>query len=319
MDMYPSSKVLPYKSIGEAAHEELEYIKGRASGKIRSLRTPWKKYNLAGMGGLEWGSIHTIAGMSGSGKTAILGELETGLFELNPDEPFFVLSFNFEMLSRRLVGRKISKRLSKTVKELYSGDMTPGAKNITEMEIGFAEGYVNELLSKYRIYYVDMPGNIVQIRETILDFYQRFCADSGAGLVITLDHSILIKKLGAQSALEVLYDLGDTLNEMKKRIKCISIVLSQLNRDIEKIDRIKNPALHFPQKSDVFGADALYQYSDVFMITHNPEYLGISKYGPEGVDSEGKIFWHFKKLRDGLPFVGVMANALKYNKIMEVE
>ena len=79
-----SSKILPYLSLEEAARKELRYIKGRMTNEIKSIKTPWKKFNKAGMNGLEWGSIVTIAGMSGSGKTAILNELETGLFELNP-------------------------------------------------------------------------------------------------------------------------------------------------------------------------------------------------------------------------------------------
>ena len=106
-----SSKVLPMLSLEEAAHKELRYIKGRMDNQIKSLKTPWKKFDKAGMNGIEWGSIITIAGMSGSGKTAILNELESGLFTLNPQENFAVLSFNFEMMARRLVGRKISKKL----------------------------------------------------------------------------------------------------------------------------------------------------------------------------------------------------------------
>lgn len=60
-----SSKVLPSIPIRDAARDELRYIRGRLSGEIKSLQTPWKKFNKACMNGIEWGSIITIAGMSG--------------------------------------------------------------------------------------------------------------------------------------------------------------------------------------------------------------------------------------------------------------
>jgi len=59
------SKVLPFITIKDAAREELRYMRGRMEGNIKSLKTPWKKFDQASMNGIEWGSIITIAGMSG--------------------------------------------------------------------------------------------------------------------------------------------------------------------------------------------------------------------------------------------------------------
>jgi len=59
------SKTLPLKHIKTAANEALHYIKGRKDGNIKSLATPWEKYNQVCMGGIEWQTIHTIAGISG--------------------------------------------------------------------------------------------------------------------------------------------------------------------------------------------------------------------------------------------------------------
>ena len=71
-----SDKKLPFITLEDAARQELRYIRGRMDGKIKSLLTPWNKFNIASMNGIEWGSITTVAGMSGSGKTAILNELD---------------------------------------------------------------------------------------------------------------------------------------------------------------------------------------------------------------------------------------------------
>ena len=110
------SKILKIKHIAESAEESVKYIDDRRKGLIKSLKTPWKKYNNAACGGLEWNTVHTIAGLSGSGKTAMLNQLETELFQLNPEEKFDVLNFSFEMLSRNQVIRKLSKANFKTVK-----------------------------------------------------------------------------------------------------------------------------------------------------------------------------------------------------------
>lgn len=312
-------------SIADAGKQEINYIKGRREGKIKSLRTPWYKMNKATMDGIEWGSIMTIAGMSGSGKTAILNTLETGLFEKNKTEEFGVLSFNFEMSAKRLIGRKISKKLQKSVKELYSADLerTEELKRqgkshgdlLTQRDIEAAEAYITKDLSKYDITYVDQSGTVEQIVLTIKKMFQRedFVANKDKGLLVTLDHSILVRGEGTVN--DVLYKLAAAFNDLKKKHKVAFIIVSQLNRDIEKPERKQNSGLHYPQKSDVFGADALYMYSDVFLITHRPEMLNLTSYGPNNLPVKDKIYWHFIKTRDGEPFVTRMVNGLRTNTI----
>jgi hypothetical protein len=84
------------------------------------------------------------------------------------------------------------------------------------------------------------------------------------------------------------------------------------------VDRIQNPDLHYPMKTDMFGADALYQYSDLVLISHRPEMLGIQKYGPSGLPTRDLIYWHYLKVRDGEPIIAQMQNNLKHNQVLEV-
>lgn len=318
MEEQLSKRVLPFIPIKDAARQELRYIRGRMSGEIKSLKTPWEKFNKASMNGIEWGSIITIAGMSGSGKTAILNELETGLFDFNPNENFAVLSFNFEMIARRLVGRKISKGLQKTVKQMYSADLDNQRANLTPEEYRKAEEYTKSIVDK-PVWYVDIPGTVQEIKNTIEHFGIQMEENLDKGILVTLDHSILVKKFGEQNQLETLYQLAAMFNEMKKKIKSSYIIVSQLNRGIEATERIQNKNLHYPQKSDVFGADALYQYSDVFMITHRPEMLNLKAYGPQDLPTQGIIYWHYLKTRDGDPFVAKMRNLLHVNQVKDFD
>ncbi len=313
-----SSKLLPFIPIKDAARAELRYIRQRMDGTAKSLLTPWKKFNKASMNGIEWGSIITIAGMSGSGKTAILNELETGLFELNKDQDFAVLSFNFEMMARKLVGRKISKNLNISVKQMYNADLEEPNKNITAEQYKKAEEYAMSIKDT-PVWYVDLPGNVEQIGDTIEHFGMHMEENKYRGILVTLDHSILVKKFGEKNQLETLYELGSKFNELKKRIKSSFIVVSQLNRAIESTERIQNKNLHYPQKSDVFGADSLYQYSDVFMITHRPEMLNLQAYGPQDLPTRDIIYWHYIKCRDGNPFIAKMKNLLKYNRVVDYD
>ena len=311
-------RVLPFITIEKAARQELNYIKGRMDGNFKSLLTPWRKFNQASMNGIEWGSIITVAGMSGSGKTAILNELETGLFEMNPKEKFAVLSFNFEMMARRLVGRKISKSLNITVKQMYNADLEETSRNISQEQYQKAVEYARSIRDN-PVWYVDMPGTVNEIGDTIEHFAMNMPENLDRGILVTLDHSILVKKHGEQKTLDVLYQLAAKFNELKKKIKSSYVIVSQLNRAIESVERIQNKNLHYPQKSDVFGADALYQYSDIFMITHRPDILKLRTYGPEEEPVDGLIYWHYLKTRDGDPFVAKMKNLLKYNRVIDFD
>jgi len=313
--MDQKSSRLVHKPFHKAAKEELSYMLDRMSGKRKSLKTCWKKFNQVSMNGIEWGSIITIAGMSGSGKTAILNEMETSLFKQNPDEKFAVLSFNFEMLARRLVGRKISAKLNKSVKQLYSADLEEKDKNLTKEDLELAKEYI-ESIKNLPIYYVDMPGTPVQIREAIYRIND-LPEVRDKKLLITLDHSILVKKTPGKDQMETLYDLSFEANQIKKNIDSSFIFLSQLNRSIESTERRQNSDLHYPTKADIFGADALYQYSDVVLVPHRPEMLGIREYGPNKLSTEGFIYWHYLKVRDGDPVIAKMVNDLKHNRVLE--
>jgi replicative DNA helicase len=278
---------LPVKHIVEPARESLKYINGRRLGLITSLQTPWEKYNKVSMKGIEWQSIHTIAGMSGSGKTAILNMLETNLITLNPQEEFNILSFNFEMLAKNLITRKLSTEMELTVQELYSASDT-----IITDELYEKARLIGKELATKNIYYVDIPGTVQQIITTIENFIK---GQPNKGLVVLLDHTILVKGERGEMERVVLVDLMTAFNELKKKYKICFVILSQLNRDIERADRFTEPSLHYPKKSDIFGGDSVYQFSDVVMVTVNPEQMGYRAYGPKSLPVKGLLYWHYLK------------------------
>ena len=313
MEQVLNKHKLYYKHISKASAEIESYISDRRYGKVKSLKTRWHKFNNLAMGGIEPNVIYTIAGISGSGKSSFANSLETDLFELNPDIDFVVLSFNFEMISSRQVGRKLSSRLNKTTRELYSGD--PSAR-LSSTDLQLIKEEVKKI-NNYDIYYVDMPGNVEEIDNTINDFRRTKAKDKW--LVIMLDHALLTRGQMGDSERKVLSDLQKMFMQQKKVGITTIIQLSQMNRDIEDNTRITNPALHFPMRKDIFGGDSLFQASDYVIVIHRPEILGIQQhnYGKKGLPTKNKVYLHFLKNRDGEVKVLQFENNLKYNRIEE--
>jgi len=323
MEEKSSERSLTFSHIRNAGKEILDYIDQRRKGLATSLKTRWEKFNRATMGGLDWNVIMTIAGMSGSGKSSIANDLETSLFDCNPDENFSVLSFNFEMLAMKQVGRKLSHKLYKTVGELYSSN-----EDLNDDMYERAENVVNSISNKYSIYYVDIPGTVEEMYNTVKVFHdmrKEKTQDDEYGTIVMIDHTLLTRHRAGDSERESLVKLYRMMMLLKKELKCTFIVISQLNREIEKSERLTNPMQQYPMKKDIFGSDSVFHGSDYVLITHKPYMLNMQTYGPHHLpvvnpdkDSQAMIYWHILKNRDGESGVVMqMTDMLKYNRVDE--
>lgn len=303
-----SFNTLPFKSISEVADESLEYIRKRKDKTIVPLKTRWNKFNKVCCGGIEPNMIITIAGSSGSGKSAFANTLETDLIDLNPDQEIVILSFSYEMLSYRQVGRKLSNKLRKTTAELYSS-----VQSLSNTEFNKIEE-VADKIKKYPIYYIDTPSTVENMEKTIDYFHENIA--KGKWLIVILDHALLVEGQG-ESERGTIVDLQKMFIRKKKLSNTSIIQISQMNRNIEQPDRINNPSMHYPMRSDLAASDAIFQASDYVTALSRPELLNITAYGIDRLPVKDKVYLHFLKVRDGEPFILEFENELKYGNLVE--
>ena len=305
-----SSKTLSFRHISTATNEAVEYIRKRKNHEIQSLRTRWNKFNKSCMGGIEPNTIYTIVGISGSGKSSFVNTLETDLIDLNSNQDVIVLNFSFEMLSSRQVGRKISSKLRQTTAELYSAN-----NELTDDLLDRVE-QTSQQIKSYPIYYVDTPGTVEDIASTINYFYETKAKDKK--FVIILDHTLLVEGQNRESALQVISELQKLFIKVKKLPNTTIIQLSQMNRNIENPERINNPSMHYPMRSDISSADTIFHASDYVICIHRPELLNIQQYGPNRLLVKDKVYLHILKNRDaGECAILEFDNDLKYNNLIE--
>ena len=301
------SKVRP---ISVVAQEAINYIEGRRDHNIVSLRTRWAKLNKQCMGGIEPNTIYTFAGISGTGKSSLCNTITTDIIDLNPEIDIVVLNFSLEMVGFRQIGRTLSNKLRKTTSTLYSSETDLDDETFRKVIT------VSNQLKAYPIYFVDDPGTPMQIEQIINDFYNKYIKGTGKHFVITYDHTLLTKQVG--SVIETTSELEKVFIRAKKLPLTSIIQIAQMNREIEKPERIDNPLAHYPIRSDLSSSDAMFQASDYVFVLHRPEILNIVEYGPNRLPTANKVYIHLLKNRDaGKPCILEFENDLQYNNLIE--
>lgn len=298
------------RPISVVAQEAINYIAGRRDHNIVSLKTRWGKLNRQCMGGIEPNTIYTFAGISGTGKSSLCNTITTDIIDLNPDVEIVVLNFSLEMVGFRQVGRTLSSKLRKTTSTLYSSETDLDDETFRKVIA------VSNKLKEYPIYFVDDPGTPMQIEQTINSFYEKYIKGTGKHFVITFDHTLLTKQIG--SVIETTSELEKVFIRAKKLPLTSIIQIAQMNREIEKPERINNPSAHYPMRSDLSSSDAMFQASDYVFVLHRPEILNIAEYGPNRLPTTNKVYMHLLKNRDaGKPCILEFENDLQYNNLIE--
>lgn len=312
MEEYKVAPLL-YTQIEESAKDIGIYINKRRKGVIKSLKTRWKKFNHLLSGGFEPQMVYAICASSGGGKSSFLSSLQMDLFELNPNEDFVILNFSLEMISARVTGRMLSYKLQKTTSELYSG----GDNKLSDEDFNKVREELTNI-KQLPIYTVDTPGTVEQIKQTMLKFLMN--EGKGKWVIVTLDHTLLVRGSRGEDERITLANLQRFFIEAKKWGRITIIQLSQLNRNIESVDRISNKSMQYPMRNDIFGGESLMQGSDTIIVLHRPKNFNLASYGPRNLPVENRVYAHIIKNRDGESgSIIAFEDNLKYNRLDEVD
>jgi replicative DNA helicase len=317
----PTTKPNKWSNKRQGYLDSLHYLQGRMRGEIKSFKTPWAKVNDATTDGFEWHSVTVIGGRPASGKTLIKDQLIREGFKLNAGEDFRVLEFQLEMLARTSAIREYSSVLGKTYKYLCSAD-----GKISDADLRACHDYAKEAV-KYPIDVVEDPCTVREMKDTIhaymlahstLEMVRETTKDDEGKLhekdvqkriykktIVSLDHSLLLKtdKIhGEKDRNDKLFALGEAVTELKRKYPIHFIILSQLNRDIDKPERNEDGKYgNYVLESDIFGADALLQHADTLIGINRPGKQKIKFYGPDRyiIDDDTVMVMHFLKCRNG--------------------
>lgn len=303
-----------WKSQMSGFQESLEYMKGRQEGSIKSLICPWDKFNDAGTAGLEWNTITIIAARPAGGKTVVESQIVREAYPLNPGEDFRVLRFQLEMLARTSAIREYSSVIGKSYKYLCSAD-----GKLTEEDMNTCYEYAKSVV-KYPIDLVDESVTVSEFVEIVEEYMDKHALRDEKGdyildkngkiqytkTLISFDHSILLKKdpRFERDKMETLYNFGEALTRLKKKYPIAFLILSQLNRDVEKPERCEDGKYgNYINSSDIFGSDALLQHADMVVAIDRPALRNIRFYGPSQfiIDNDKVLVFHFLKCRNGDP------------------
>lgn len=280
--MKQQEKTLPIKSMREAIQEAKDLINLERSGKITGLYTRWSKVNKALMKYLRFRSVTCIAGMSGSGKSAILNMIEDDFTnpELNPSfvGKITLLAFKYEMDASDEILRNLSGKVKKSYSYLLSSEAIGEGKEYNKITDEEAACYERELdkLENRPIKYIENAGNLEQLWNTCVKEYQE---NPNKRLIVTIDHTLLSQKLSEKDDLELAANTAQVAIRLRKYLNAIVIFINQLNGEIEKPIRRENPSMHYPVKTDIHCGNQIYWACDNVFIFHRPEILHILKYG----------------------------------------
>ena len=289
--------MVTWKTQKEGLKESLDYLRGRRDGLITSIKTPWLKFNDATTDGLEWNTLTVIGGRPGSGKTLIKDQIIREAFVLNPKEDFNVLEFQLEMLARTSAVREYSAILGKSYKYLCSADGI-----LSEDDLQRCFEYAKKKVG-LPIDIVEEPVTVDEFKEIIERYmFEKRVLGSYVKTIITLDHSILLRKKNGQQRMDALSELGEVLTELKRKYPILFIILSQLNRNVDNPERTEDGKYsNYILESDIFGGDALLQHADTVVGINRPARQKIKFYGPDRyiINDETVLVMHFLKCRNG--------------------
>lgn len=276
-----------FQTMSETIDEAKHYVKASREGRRIVFPTKWNRYNRQLMGGLQPGKLYVIGGRPGSGKSQFSNQMLFDILDVSKVKGYKMIVFywSFEMPGYQQLMRIASGDLNTSV---Y--DFIQESEDTSKLE------QFNKTIDKFKdypIYFYNIPESLIKFKGII----NQFCLNNKEyTLINVIDHTRLFKG-GNKEEMQKIADLTKVLMECQAKYRTISILLSQLNRNIESNDRANTQ--YQPLLSDLFGSDAVGQDAHVVTILNRPyDMYGIQEnYCSE--TPKGLMAAHIVKNREG--------------------
>ncbi len=221
----------------------------RSEGKTRGIMTPFDVFNW-NTGGFQPQDLVVIAARPSMGKTSFALNLVSFVSITHKIPSVFV---SLEMGNPLLVERVLACRSQIDAMKLRRGQLGP--------EEWQALGVVKRQIGEGKMNLVRRPGkSLSQVCGEIRRAKQKF----GVKLAV-VDYAQLIRDPGKQSEYESLTRTATDLKGLANDLDIPILLLSQLNRELEKRDDKR------PKESDLRGSGAIEEAADLVIFLHRPE------------------------------------------------
>lgn len=237
-------------------------------GDLKPLKTSMDHYNNVALGGIIPGLVTSIGARPSHGKTYTLHQLKEDVLTNGGDKTKMLL-FNWEMPWFSLILIQLKKFIKKSFKEILLYE--PSEEDI--------EIY-KKVLEKFRDKRMTTISKALTPDEwgTVVRMYIEMNIDMDL-LVIGTDHLGIVV---GDDKTKTIYKFMEIQNAIKLEYpdKVHFINLFQLKREIEVIWKAgnSNPAGLRVTSDNLFGADAMMQYSDIIFAQVIPERANLDKY-----------------------------------------
>lgn len=276
--------------ISKTVEKSIRDVHDGMMGKRRVYPTSWPRLNRNLMGGLQPGKMYVIAGRPGVGKSAFSNQLIFDVLDVNKQtqNDLIVIYWSFEMPGEQQILRAGSKDTKLQTFDLLSVETTLSEEAFDKYK---------QAVQKYKdypMYFCSIPQDMSIIKKVNEEMFLRYPSKTVINLI---DHSRLV--LGKEDTeLQKLNTVSKSCMWMQAKMQSITILLSQLNRNIEQEYRAKQQ--YQPLLTDLFGGDSIGQDSHVVMMLQRPyDLYGITD-SYCGQDPVGLLACHVEKNRDGL-------------------
>jgi len=255
------------RSMSDVVDEANVKIQEAIDGTRDSYITRWQKVNDA-IESIQEGEIIVIGGRPGSGKSAFANLLVQDIFNkhLNPYDSMG-LYFSLEMPAYQQVVRWYSNAHQIESKKILS------SRNPIDISTYESLRGTGTDLEQMNVKFHDVPLHPRAIANTTATAVNRYPKKR---IFLIVDHSRLVT--GSDEERLRIEELVGYSQILKNKYGVISILLSQMNRDIEKERDRTKMGNSLPVMADLFAASAMEQYATTIMLLHRPEMYGLKKF-----------------------------------------